>query len=106
MGNDLDSLTNARIQQRMAERNVKFSPSTFIGLIEPEKVVLFNIYTQALRVVEGPVTAILITGRRANDDLYFALKGKVKELHRVGDCLAPRLVNSAIYDGHKVGREL
>jgi pyruvate/2-oxoglutarate dehydrogenase complex dihydrolipoamide dehydrogenase (E3) component len=106
MGNDLDLMTNARVQQIMAERGVKFTPLTFIASIERDKVNLINIYTHAVRVVEGPITVILITGRKANEDLYFCLKGKIKELYRVGDCLAPRLVSAAIYDGHKVGREI
>ena len=38
--------------------------------------------------------------------LYKSLKGKVKELHRIGDCVAPRKVDMAIWDGHKVGREI
>jgi mycofactocin system FadH/OYE family oxidoreductase 2 len=106
MGNDLEGTTKARVHQIMAERGVKFTPCNFVASIEKDKVTIINVFTQAPRVVEGPVTVILITGRKANEELYFALKGKVKELYRVGDCVAPRLVGAAIYDGHKVGREL
>lgn len=45
-------------------------------------------------------------GQAVDDDLYFALKGKVKELHRIGDCVAPRKVDMAIWEGHQVGREI
>ena len=34
------------------------------------------------------------------------LKGKVKELYRIGDCVAPRKVDMAIWEGHKLGREI
>jgi mycofactocin system FadH/OYE family oxidoreductase 2 len=41
-----------------------------------------------------------------NDDLYFQLKGKTKELYRAGDCLAPRRVEHAVLDGHRIGRTI
>jgi hypothetical protein len=34
------------------------------------------------------------------------LKGKVPELYRIGDCVAPRKVDMAIWEGHKLGREI
>jgi hypothetical protein len=45
-------------------------------------------------------------GNAARDDLYFALKGKVKELYRVGDCVAPRKVDMAIHEGYVAGRRV
>ena len=55
----------------------------------------------------GPYdSVVLVIGQQVDDALYQALKGKVKELHRIGDCVAPRKVDMAIWDGHKVGREI
>ena len=56
--------------------------------------------------IEGVDTVVLVMGKRANDGVYFALKGKVGELYRVGDCVAPRKITEAIYEGEIVGREL
>jgi hypothetical protein len=47
---------------------------------------------------------VLAAGNVANDSLYFELKGKVDELYRVGDCVAPRKTDMAIIEGHRVGR--
>ena len=33
-------------------------------------------------------------------------KGKVPELYRIGDCVSPRKVDMAIWEGHKIGREI
>ena len=33
-------------------------------------------------------------------------KGKVKDLRKIGDCLAPRRVINAIYEGYKAGMEI
>jgi hypothetical protein len=51
-------------------------------------------------------TIVLAAGNESVDQLYFALKGKVKELYRVGDCVAPRKTDMAIVEGHRVGRQL
>jgi len=68
--------------------------------------VAFSIITQEERKLEGIDTLVLVTGNQPEEGLYFALKGKVKELYRVGDCVAPRKADRAIYDGHQVGRML
>ena len=44
--------------------------------------------------------------KKSDDALYYALKGKVSELHRIGDCGQPRLVMEAIWEGFTVGREV
>ena len=48
----------------------------------------------------------LATGPKANDELYLALKGEAENVHRIGDCLAPRKLDHAIYEGELAGREL
>jgi hypothetical protein len=47
-----------------------------------------------------------VAGAKANDELYGALKGGVANLHRIGDCVAPRKLDHAIYEGYLAGREV
>ena len=47
---------------------------------------------------------VFADNRRSVDGLYKGLKGRVGELYAVGDCLAPRTVEQAMYEGHEVGR--
>ena len=49
---------------------------------------------------------MLATGPKADEALYFELKGQIRELHRIGDCVAPRKLDHAIYEGYLAGREL
>lgn len=42
----------------------------------------------------------------AADTLYHELHGRVAELHRVGDCVAPRRAHAAVIDGRRVGASL
>jgi 2,4-dienoyl-CoA reductase (NADPH2) len=43
---------------------------------------------------------------RANEDLYFALKGRGIQVHRAGDCVAPRRAHAAVFEGARVGAAL
>jgi pyruvate/2-oxoglutarate dehydrogenase complex dihydrolipoamide dehydrogenase (E3) component len=49
-------------------------------------------------------TLVSSFGGTADDHLYFELKGTVGDLRRIGDCVAPRTADTAIYDGAKIGR--
>ena len=76
------------------------------GGIDGSTVTVFNLYTGAQSLIEDVDTVVLATGPKANDRLYFELKGRVANLHRIGDCLAPRKLDHAIYEGELAGREL
>jgi hypothetical protein len=66
----------------------------------------FNVYSN-IWDEWGPFDSIVLAmGQKADDELYMSLKGKVKELYRVGDSVAPRKVDMAIWEGHKIGREI
>jgi len=103
VGADIETNTFKLLYQRLLEKGVILSPLTGVKEILPGEVVVYNVYTKTERRV--PVdTVVIASGNRSETDLYVALKGKVKELHRVGDCLAPRKINNAIYEGYQLGR--
>jgi 2,4-dienoyl-CoA reductase (NADPH2) len=43
---------------------------------------------------------------RPADELWRALRGAPFEVHRVGDCLAPRRAHAAVIEGERVGAAL
>ena len=52
---------------------------------------------------------VLVTQRYSDDALYHALTdhpGDVEAVYRVGDCVAPRILADAIFDGHRLAREI
>src|SRR5260221_9776164 len=59
-------------------------------------------------------TVVLCTARESDDALYRALAARRGEWRdkglevvcRAGDCLAPRYLADAIFDGHRIAREL
>mgnify|MGYP006171167221 CR=1 FL=1 len=53
--------------------------------------------------VSGVDTVVLSLGHVPQDSLYTTLTPLVPELHAIGDCMAPRTAEEAIYDGLKAG---
>jgi len=104
-----DLATNAHLPHiygRILSKGVTLTPNTFIKEITDSSVTAFNIYTGNERRIENVNTAVLVTGKEPNDKLYKQLKGTVKELYRAGDCVAPRKIDSAIFEGYKIGRSI
>lgn len=92
--------------QRLLSKGVEFVPNTVVEEIGEGTVVLANIYDPGRRREIGVDTVVLAGGSIANNELYRRLKGQGVELHAVGDCVAPRDVAMAVYEGHKLGRAL
>jgi mycofactocin system FadH/OYE family oxidoreductase 2 len=97
-------------RQRLLTKGVTFTPDIAVmevtGEAGEKTVKGFNVYSNAWDEWGPYDSLVLAMGQQVEDDLYFALKGKVKELYRIGDCVAPRKVDMAIWEGHKVGREI
>jgi mycofactocin system FadH/OYE family oxidoreductase 2 len=93
-------------RQRLLQKCVRFVTDVLIELIAGDKVMGKDLYTNEPLAFEGYETVILDMGNLPVDDLYFHLKGQVKELYRVGDCVSPRGIEMAILEGRRVGERL
>jgi mycofactocin system FadH/OYE family oxidoreductase 2 len=94
------------MRQRLIKKGVTFTPDIAVLEIQGTTIKGLNVYSNATIDFDGYDTVVLAAGNRAEEGLYFALKGKVKELHRIGDCVAPRKIDMAIVEGNRVGRLL
>ncbi len=93
-------------RQRLLQKGVTFISDTAIIEIRGTEVSAINVYTNEMKVFSGFDTIVIAMGNEVDDSLYFALKGNVKELYRIGDCVAPRKVDMAIYEGYLAGRKV
>lgn len=93
-------------RQRLLQKGVTFTPDFAAMEICGTEVKGFNVYSNEWHVFEGYDSVVTALGNDADDSLYFSLKGKVTELYRVGDCVAPRRVDSAIYEGYQAGKRV
>ena len=91
---------------RLLQKGVTLQPDVAVEKIEDSKVFARGVFTHAPMVFEGYDTIIAAGDFTPVDQLYYQLKGKVGELHRAGDCVAPRGIEMAIYEGEKVGSRL
>jgi mycofactocin system FadH/OYE family oxidoreductase 2 len=102
----LTTLDMVHLYSRLLGKGLAHRLNSWAASIDGDRVTVFNLYTGAQEVLEGVDSIVLATGPRANDELYFALKGSVESLHRIGDCVAPRKLDHAIYEGYLAGCEL
>lgn len=93
-------------RQRLLQKGVAFSPDVVVDFVAGDTVTGRDIYTHEPVYFEGYDTVILDMGNVAEEDLYFQLKGRVKELSRIGDCVAPRGIDTAILEGRRAGERL
>ena len=93
-------------RQRLLQKGVTFTTGVRVEEIQGTLVKARDIYTNQPIVYEGYDTIVLDMGNKVEDQLYRQLKGRVKELLRVGDCVAPRGIEMAVFEGRKAGESL
>ena len=102
----LGTLDQSYLYGRLMSKGLRIRPHSWAVAIEADGVEVENLYTQARERVSDVDTVVLATPRQPVDDLYFALKERIGFVRRIGDCVAPRKIDHAIYEGELAGREL
>lgn len=93
-------------RQRLLQKGVTFLTDVVIDEIDQNKVTARDIYTNERIVFKDYDSVVLDMGNVAEDHLYRQLKGRVKELYRAGDCVAPRGIDMAILEGRSIGERV
>lgn len=102
----LDRETMGCALPRAVRAGMRWRPNTVLGAIGDRNVTLIDTLSGQAETVSPVATVVIRTHGLPNDELYFALREKVSEVARVGDAVAVRPVDRAIFDGHVVGRSL
>jgi mycofactocin system FadH/OYE family oxidoreductase 2 len=93
--------------RRLIEKGVTFLEIHIVKEIRGNQAVIYNDYTpNQVRTLDNIDLFVLAMNKDPNDTLYKELKGRVPELYRIGDCVAPRKTQYAIWDGHMIGRKI
>ena len=93
-----------RIQQRVLGAGVRLETGTSLASVGEGHVMLECVYTgRALEVEAAGV--VMVTSRIPQDGLYQVLAGRL-DIRRIGDCLAPGTIATAVYSGHRCAREM
>ncbi len=90
------------VRTRLASLGVEVVCDASVASINDGSVRLSRYGAELERAADG---VVLVTARRSRDTLTRAL-GARAATYSIGDCVAPRLLADAIFDGHRLGREI
>ena len=99
-GTEVDIYTIETAYLNALSRGVVITPLTGLKEVNGKTATVYHVITNAKRQIEGIDTVVVCTDERANDELYHALKGQVKELYLVGQALSPRKLLDSIADAY------
>jgi NADPH-dependent 2,4-dienoyl-CoA reductase/sulfur reductase-like enzyme len=91
--------------QRVMALGVIFTPHTDITRIERGQVIVTDRFAAGERAIPADAVVPGVYEQPAQQ-LYLALKGRVPQLFRAGDCVAPRRIEHAILEGRQIGMQL
>lgn len=106
IGFNIPSESLPLLYQRLLSKGGILTPQHNVIEILEDSVIISHIRTSETRHVQNVDTVVLAAGNKARDNIYSELKGQVKVLYAVGDCVAPRKVQDAIREGHMAGRTI
>ena len=107
------TLEQEKIQRRLLNTGIAIVANTNLAAVEPDAVELSCVFTGA-RTRRDAASVVLVTARLPEITLYDALTARIGELKspgirrlaRVGDCIAPGTIATAVFDGRRFAEEL
>ena len=106
------TLEGVRLRGRLHDLGIAAHRGATVASIDPEGVTARDEFGAEFRLPADGV--VLVTQRLSDDALYRARcrptprrsSARVEAVHAIGDCVAPRLIADAIFDGHRLAREI
>jgi dimethylamine/trimethylamine dehydrogenase len=106
------TLEGSMLRQHLHERGVTAHRGVTVLGVEPGRVSGEDEFEESWSMeVDG---IVLVTQQVSDDALYRDLVGDpaglqasgIEAVYRIGDCVAPRMISEAIFDGHRLAREI
>ena len=105
-----ETLEGPRLRHRLHEIGIKALTTASLGSVDERGVRISHQFGHVTEVAAD--AAVLVTQRLSCAELFTDvtrrnLKGTgIEGVYRIGDCVAPRVLADAIFDGHRLGREI
>jgi mycofactocin system FadH/OYE family oxidoreductase 2 len=107
VGSDLGPTQDITLyRQRAAKLGITVTTDFHVIEIKGTDVHGIDVYSNESKVFSDFDTIVTAMGNQVQAEVYFALKCRVKELYRIGDCVSPRKIDMAIHEGWVVGRRV
>jgi 2,4-dienoyl-CoA reductase (NADPH2) len=101
----LDAETLQKALPRAVRAGVRWRPNTVVASVGDHDVTLVDVLSHKLETLAADHLVVRTHGR-PNAELYFELRDRYPDVRRVGDAIAVRPADRAIFDGHLAGRSL
>ncbi|WP_256290061.1 FAD-dependent oxidoreductase [Halobellus inordinatus] len=107
-GDQLEGTNVPPFLETLYENDVDIVTHTTVIGFEDNAAQLLNVYSEEMTTVEAD-SLVVAARREARTGLAESIREQGVDgdaVHRIGDCVAPRLIDKAIYDGEMLAREL
>jgi len=108
-----NTLEQHRIQARVLDLGIRVITSHNISRVGISEIDINCVYSDKADVVAAS-SVVMVTSRQPNNDLQLSLNedssrlsdSGITSVTAIGDCLSPSTIASAVYEGHRVAREM
>jgi dimethylglycine catabolism A len=106
VGSQLGTTTVPPLLQRLFTKGIQMHFSLRVLQLESQRAIAMNVWSEIEQTLEPFDAFVYAYGGESVSSLYDALKGKVPRLELLGDAFAPRTLQHAILEGHRLAREI
>ena len=107
-----ETLEQHFLKERLHELGVGMHRGTRVASVEPGRVAGADEFGDPVELEADAI--VLVTQRVSDEALYHELRADearlaaegIEAVYRIGDCVAPQLIADAIFDGHRLAREI
>ena len=105
VGEGLDVVTLTSHYSRI-QRHARFLPLTNLESLKNRTARLRHVLSNDIQEIHPVDQVVFVTGAKPVADLYFAVKDKLNNVRRVGDCVTPRGIPEAMLEANRLARAL
>jgi 2,4-dienoyl-CoA reductase-like NADH-dependent reductase (Old Yellow Enzyme family)/thioredoxin reductase len=106
VGTHLGTTTVPPLLTRLYSKGIRMLFSLRLVAVEATRAIVRNVWSEAEEEL-GPFDSFVYAyGGEAADELYGALAGQAARVELIGDAFAPRTLQHAILEGHRLAREI
>ncbi|WP_168733944.1 FAD-dependent oxidoreductase [Metabacillus sediminilitoris] len=99
IGEEVHQYVRNEYLKKLYQLNIKMIPHYDLGEIKNNQVIIRNLFSYEKETLENWDSIVLSQGRVPNVELYEKIKHSASEVYQIGDCLAPRTLEEATFEG-------
>ena len=100
----IDDHDRPDLMRALRDRPVEFVVGSSVQSIGDDAVIVRDNYRGATRTLDDVDRVVLSIGQDPVDDLAAELRHRAIDVITIGDCVTPRGIEHAVFEGHRAGR--